>query len=146
MNETAKSKPGTQVAVPAEPSSGDPHPCSDAPEAVAGKAGKATGTGSGNRLSATVDRCWFKVMAGSRPDEKGPVFAAINGQSVLIKRNHWVQLPTSYLPVFEDALSSEVVVSEDGKSSVVRDVPRFNYEVRSLAEGKPKETLLPRGF
>lgn len=101
--------------------------------------------GSKNRLSAKTDRCWFRVAAGSRADEKGPVFAAINGESVLVHRNTWVELPLKFLPVFKDALSSEVVVMDDGKS-IVRDVPRFNYEVRSLSEGKPKEQKLPVGF
>lgn len=99
-----------------------------------------------NNLTARTNRCWFRVMSGSRPDEKGPVFAAVNGDSVLIKRNHWVELPTHFLPVFEDALSSEVIIADDGKSSTVRDVPRFNFEVRSISDGKPRESNLPKGF
>lgn len=100
----------------------------------------------GNVIAAKVDRCWFRVMSGSRPDEKGPVFAAINGDSVLIQRNHWVELPTHFLPVFKDALMSEVLIADDGKSSSVRDVPRFNFEVRSISEGQPRESNLPKGF
>lgn len=99
-----------------------------------------------NGLTAKTDRCWFRVMSGSRPDEKGPVFAAVNGDSVLIKRNHWVELPTHFLPVFEDAVSSEVIIDADGKNSTVRDVPRFNFEVRSRSEGRPKDEQVLRGF
>ena len=101
---------------------------------------------AGNRLPSKTERCWFKVMAGSRPDEKGPVFAAVNGESILVQRNAWVQLPEKFLTVFKDAISSEVIIADDGKSSRVRDVPRFNFDVRSLSEGKPKDSNLPRGF
>ena len=85
------------------------------------------------------------MAAGQKADEKGPVFAAINGESILIHRNTWVQLPMKYLPVFSDAMTSEVVIQEGGKS-IVRDVPRFNYEIRSLSDGKPKENKMPIGF
>lgn len=98
-----------------------------------------------NALNPTTDRCWFRVAAGQRADEKGSVFAAINGESILIHRNTWVQLPMKFLPVFRDALTSEVVIMDDARS-MVRDVPRFNYEIRSLSEGKPKESQLPVGF
>lgn len=100
---------------------------------------------SPNTLRPKTDRCWFRVAAGQRADEKGPVFAAINGESILIHRNTWVQLPMKFLAVFKDALTSEVVIMDDA-NSMVRDVPRFNYEIRSLSEGKPKEQKLPAGF
>lgn len=141
VNEKVKYKTGPKAASTADTPTDFTPPARSAPDesqenAQAGR----------NVLAAKTDRCWFRVMSGSRPDEKGPVFAAINGESVLIKRNHWVELPTRLLPVFEDAVSSEVIIDSDGKNSVVRDVPRFNYEVRTVSQGKPKENQVIKGF
>lgn len=114
-------------------------------EAVEAGSGISTNELMPNTLSPKTDRCWFKVSAGQKADEKGPVFAAINGESILIHRNTWVQLKTKFLPIFTDAITSEVVILDDAKS-VVRDVPRFNYEIRSLSDGKPKDGKAPIGF
>ena len=141
MNEKIKYKTGPKAASTADTSTDFTPPTHCAPY----KSAKDAQVGR-NGLAAKTDRCWFRVMSGSRPDEKGPVFAAINGESVLIQRNHWVELPTRLLPVFEDALSSEVIIDNDGKNSVVRDVPRFNYEVRTASQGKPKENQVIKGF
>ncbi len=83
------------------------------------------------------DRVWFKVMAGSQEHEKNDVFASLNGETMLVKRNHWVQLKSKFLPVFEDAVQTEVYLDDDDEPQI-RDVPRFNYLIRTLAEGIPQ--------
>lgn len=82
------------------------------------------------------DRIWFKVMAGSQPHEKDDVFAALNGETMLVKRNHWVKMKTKFLPVFEDAVQTEVYIEDDEPK--LRHVPRFNYMTRTLTEGIPQ--------
>lgn len=85
-----------------------------------------------------TDRVWFKVMAGSQAHEKHDVFASINGDSVLIKRNHWVKLPRKFLSIFENAVQTEMVKLED-ESVVERQVPRFNTQIRTIESGIPPE-------
>ena len=82
------------------------------------------------------DRVWFRVMAGSQEHEKNDVFAALNGEAILIKRNHWVKLKSKFLKIFEDAVQTEVYLEDD--EAKIRNVPRFNYMTRSLEEGLPK--------
>ena len=82
------------------------------------------------------DRVWFRVMAGSQEHEKNDVFAALNGEAILIKRNHWVKLKSKFLKIFEDAVQTEVYLEDD--EAKIRHVPRFNFMTRSLEEGLPK--------
>ncbi len=82
------------------------------------------------------DRCWVRIASGSTQLEKEDVFLAINGDSVLVKRGHWVKLRKKFLPVLKDAIITQVEVTDDD-DKVLRHVPRFNVSVRSLADGKP---------
>ena len=84
------------------------------------------------------DRVWFRVAAGSSALEQADVFASLNGESILIKRGHWIKLKKKFLPVFRDAIITMVEITKEG-DKVARDVPRFNYSVRSLEEGMPPE-------
>lgn len=81
---------------------------------------------------------WFRVSAGTSKSEKAPVFAALNGESVLIHRNTWVKLKKKFLPCFEDAVITLVEVGKDGEKEL-RHAPRFNVSVRSIEEGIPQE-------
>ena len=86
------------------------------------------------------DRIWVNIAGGSGPLDKGPVFLSINGDSVLVKRGHWVKLKKKFLPIIRDALTTQVELDMDNEDkSVLRNVPRLNIAVRSLEEGIPQQ-------
>lgn len=85
------------------------------------------------------ERVWFKVASGEGKMGKSPMFASLNGESILVKRGEWVQLKKKFLGMLQDAVVTEVDQDREGEKTL-RDVPRFNYQVRSLSEGKPKES------
>ena len=91
-------------------------------------------------LDAGEERLWFRVAAGASPSEKGPVFAALNGDSIQIKRGAWVKIRRKYLPLFEDAVVTEVELDANAQIKGLRHVPRFNIHTRSLEEGVPTST------
>lgn len=90
-------------------------------------------------LEPENDRCWIRIASGGSDLEKADVFLAINGESVLIKRGHWVKLRKKFLPVLRDAIVTQVEIT-DNEEKLLRHVPRFNISVRSLADGKPDES------
>ncbi len=85
------------------------------------------------------ERIWFKVAAGEGKLGKAPLFAALNGESILVQRGRWVKLKKKFLNVLQHAIVTEVEQDKDGEKTL-RDVPRFNYQTRSLEEGQPVET------
>ncbi len=91
------------------------------------------------------ERVWFKVMAGSQSHEKQDVFASLNGESVLIKRNHWVKLPRKFLSVFDCAIQTQMERMGDEKEDrfIERQVPRFNVQIRTIEQGIPPEKSRP---
>ena len=89
-------------------------------------------------VDALEQRVWFRVATGASASEKGDVFAAINGDSIRIRRGEWVKLRRKFLPVFRDAQVTEVEVGKNDEK-IVRHVPRFNISLRSLEEGLPTE-------
>ena len=92
--------------------------------------------------AAGNERVWFRVSAGSAAHEKNDVFASLNGESVLIKRNHWVKLPKKFLAVFEHAIQTEFEMTEDD-NLLERQVPRFNIQIRTIEQGLPPEKCRP---
>ena len=81
------------------------------------------------------ERIWMRIASGATALEKADVFAAVNGDSILIKRGSWVKIRKKFLPVFRDAITT--VVEVDGDEKTIRHVPRFNISVRTLAQGLP---------
>lgn len=87
----------------------------------------------------TDERVWFKVSAGEGKLGKAPLFAALNGESILVHRGKWVKLKKKFLNVLNDAIVTEVEQDREGEKTL-RDVPRFNFQTRTLAEGHPVDT------
>ena len=90
------------------------------------------------KVKLKSERVWFKVMAGTQAHEKHDVFASLNGESVLIKRNHWVKLPRKFLSIFENAVQTQMENQDDDRV-IERQVPRFNVQVREIEDGIPPE-------
>ena len=86
-------------------------------------------------------RVWFKVSPGEGKMGKAPVFCSINGESCLVKRGEWVKLKKKFLNVLQHAVVTEVEQDLSGEKTL-RDVPRFNYQFRSLEEGHPVDTSI----
>lgn len=88
------------------------------------------------------ERVWFKIAMGSQKSERNDVFASLNGESVLIKRNHWVKLPRKFLAVFENAIHTQMERQENDEI-IERQVPRFNVQIRTIEQGIPPEKSRP---
>ena len=78
-------------------------------------------------------RVWFKLMADQNIGGDAPVFAALQGNSIMVHRNTWVPLPVSFLPCFSDAVETVVTTLKDG-STRTNDVPRYNFMVLPLTD------------
>ena len=79
------------------------------------------------------DRLWFKLMPDQKAGGDAPVFAALQGQSIMVHRNTWVPLPKKYLSCFKDAVETVMTMLEDG-SNKISHVPRYNYQVKPLTD------------
>ena len=78
-------------------------------------------------------RVWFKVMPDQRAAGDAPVFASVNGKTVMVHRNKWVPLPKTYLSCFRDAVETVVTTLKDG-STRLSQVPRYNFQTRPLTD------------
>ena len=92
-------------------------------------------------------RVWFKLLPDQRIGGDAPVFAALQGNSIMVHRNAWVPLPSKYMPCFRDAVETVVTTLKDG-STKTSDVPRYNYQVKPLVDidTPPDEGMIEAGF
>ena len=77
------------------------------------------------------DRVWFKLMPDQKAAGDAPVFAGLQGQTIMVHRNTWVPLPKKYLPCFRDAVETIVTTLKDGTTRT-SDVPRYNFQIQPL--------------
>ena len=89
--------------------------------------------------SASRTKVWFRIMADIKATGDAPVFAGHNGHAIMVHRNKWVPLPVTYLPCFQNAVETRVMVNKDG-STQTRKVPRYNFQTMPLNdERQPPE-------
>ena len=89
--------------------------------------------------SASRTKVWFRIMADIKATGDAPVFAGHNGHAIMVHRNKWVPLPVTYLPCFQNAVETRVMVNKDG-STQTRQVPRYNFQTMPLNdERQPPE-------